>query len=33
VVYILGLSVLMCMISGTIAVRRILTADPAEVFR
>lgn len=33
VVYILGLSVLMCMISGAIAVRRILTADPAEVFR
>jgi putative ABC transport system permease protein len=33
VLYILALSVTMCMISGIIAVRRILTADPAEVFR
>jgi putative ABC transport system permease protein len=33
VLYVLGLAVLMCMISGAIAVRRILTADPAEVFR
>ena len=33
VLSVLGLSIVMCMLSGAIAVRRILTADPAEVFR
>jgi putative ABC transport system permease protein len=30
---ILVLTVAMCMVAGAMAVRRILTADPAEVFR
>ena len=33
ILFILMLTVLMCTASGSIAVRRILTADPAEVFR
>jgi len=32
-VQVLLLTVAMCLISGTIAIRRILTADPAEVFK
>jgi putative ABC transport system permease protein len=30
---ILALTVAMCMVSGAVAVRRVLTADPAEVFK
>jgi putative ABC transport system permease protein len=33
IAFILVLTVSMCVVSGTIAVRRILTADPAEVFK
>ena len=33
VAFILILTVVMCVVSGAIAVRRILTADPADVFK
>jgi putative ABC transport system permease protein len=33
VAFVLGVTVVMCLISGTIAILRILTADPAEVFK
>jgi len=31
--FVLGVTVAMCLVSGCIAIRRILTADPAEVFK
>ena len=33
IVLVLVVTVVMCLISGSIALRRILTADPAEVFK
>jgi putative ABC transport system permease protein len=33
IAFILVLTVAMCMVSGTVAVRRIFTVDPAEVFK
>jgi putative ABC transport system permease protein len=30
--FVLGLTVLMCSVSGLISVRKAITADPAEVF-
>ncbi|MDJ0691336.1 MAG: hypothetical protein QNJ41_22865 [Xenococcaceae cyanobacterium MO_188.B32] len=32
VVFILGLTVLMCFVSGAIAVRKLRGADPADIF-
>jgi putative ABC transport system permease protein len=32
VVYVFGLTVAMCMLAGTVAMRRVYSADPAEVF-
>jgi putative ABC transport system permease protein len=33
VAFIFALTVAMCILSGSIALRRVLAADPAEVFR
>jgi putative ABC transport system permease protein len=32
VIFILGLTVLMCFVSGAIAVRKLRTVDPADIF-
>jgi putative ABC transport system permease protein len=32
IVFILGLTALMCFVSGAIAVRKLRTVDPADIF-